>query len=171
MTDTMKIESRQSDKEFEPISFQLNGQPVKVHADPVTRLSTLLREAIGQTGTKSGCDAGDCGACSVLLDGEVVCACMVPSGRIAGAEITTVEGLGETEDTARLQRAFHHYGAAQCGICTPGILVAAKDLLERNPDPTEKEIRFWLAGNLCRCTGYDKIIRAVQDAAAEMRGA
>lgn len=161
MTDAMKIEPRQSDKQFDPISFQLNGQPVEVHANPVTRLSTLLREAIGQTGTKSGCDAGDCGACSVLLDGEVVCACMVPSGRIEGAEINTVEGLGETEDTARLQRAFHHYGAAQCGICTPGMLLSAVALLNKTPQPTHEQVEDALGGVLCRCTGYRKIVQAV----------
>ncbi|TIT72296.1 MAG: (2Fe-2S)-binding protein, partial [Mesorhizobium sp.] len=128
---------------------------------PVRRLSQVLREELRLTGTKVGCDAGDCGACTVLVDGEPVCACLVPAASASGACVTTVEGLANGRLSA-LQASFLAHGAAQCGICTPGFLIAAKDLLAKNPSPTEEEIRFGLAGNLCRCTGYDKIVRAVQ---------
>jgi len=153
------------------ISFTLNGRPTEVTTNPAKRLAHVLREDLGLTGTKIGCDAGDCGACTVLVDDRQVCACMTPAAQAEGRDVTTVEGLAGLDDRlAGLQDSFHRIGAAQCGICTPGFLVAAKSLLEKNPDPSEKEVRFGLAGNLCRCTGYDKIIRSVLDAAADLRG-
>ena len=153
-------------------SFTLNGEIVQVEPTPGERLSHSLRERLDRKDVKIGCNAGDCGACTVLLDGEQVCSCLVPVAQVAGRDVTTVEGLAGTDGRlSDLQQAFHEYGAAQCGICTPGFLVAAKDLLERNDNPSETEVRYWLAGNLCRCTGYDKIIRAVMDTAADMRGA
>ena len=158
-------DDRQTSNSLETnITVRINGERVEVNADPMTRLNVLLRENLGQTGTKTGCDAGDCGACSVLVDGEIVCSCMVPSGRMNGAEIITVEGLGRCDTTARLQRAFHHYGAAQCGICTPGMLLSASALLAKSPYPTTREVEDALGGVLCRCTGYRKIVRAVRDA-------
>jgi carbon-monoxide dehydrogenase small subunit len=129
-----------------------------------------LRDQLGLTGTKEGCGTGDCGACSVIVDGVLVCSCLMLAAEAEGKTVETIEGMAG-EELHPLQRQFIEHAALQCGFCTPGILVAAKALLERNPDPTDTEIRYWLAGNLCRCTGYDKIIRAVQDAAAEMRGA
>ena len=154
------------------ISFTVNGEAREVACAPSMRLSEVLRESLALRATKVGCNAGDCGACTVLLDGDPVCACLVPAGQVAGRAVETAESLaGEDRALSALQAAFLRHGAAQCGICTPGILVAAKSLLERNPDPTETEVRYWLAGNLCRCTGYDKIIRAVMDAAEEMRRA
>jgi carbon-monoxide dehydrogenase small subunit len=129
----------------------------------------VLRNELELTGTKEGCSTGDCGACSVTLDGRLVCSCLVLAVECEGKEINTIEGMAQGEQLHPLQRNFLEINGLQCGICTPGILVAAKSLLEKNPDPTETEIRYWLAGNLCRCTGYDKIIRSVQAAAAEMR--
>jgi carbon-monoxide dehydrogenase small subunit len=123
------------------------------------------------TGTKEGCGTGDCGACSVTLDGRLVCSCLVLGVEAQGKTIQTIEGMANGEHLHVLQQKFLEHAALQCGICTPGFLVAARSLLERNPDPTEEEVRFWLAGNLCRCTGYNKIIEAVLDAAREMRGA
>jgi aldehyde oxidoreductase len=150
------------------IAFSLNGNPVSVAVDPLRRLSDVLREELGQGGTKVGCNAGDCGACTVLANDEAVCACMVPVGRLQGAEITTVEGLAEggpgNHELNRLQRAFLHFGAAQCGICTPGMLIAATDLLARNSQPSEQAVKDALGGVLCRCTGYRKIITAVMAA-------
>ncbi|MEY3871425.1 MAG: hypothetical protein RLZZ296_420, partial [Pseudomonadota bacterium] len=124
----------------------------------------------GMTGTKEGCSTGDCGACSVTLDGRLVCACLVLGVEAQGKSIQTIEGMAQGENLHVLQRKFLEHAALQCGICTPGFLIAARALLERNPDPREEEVRFWLAGNLCRCTGYNKIIEAVLDAAREMRG-
>ena len=142
--------------------FLLNGQEVAVDADPAARLSAVLREQLQQRGTKIGCDAGDCGACSVLLNKQLVCACMVPIGRIDGTEVVTIEGLASHSPMIeRLQRAFHVYGAAQCGICTPGMLVSAAALLEENERPSESEVEDALGGVLCRCTGYRKIVQAV----------
>ena len=145
-------------------TFTLNGKAVSVSVHPLTRLSDVVREALGATGTKVGCDAGDCGACTVLLDGEPVCACMVPVGRTDGARVETVEGLAEDGTLNRLQRSFLHHGAVQCGICIPGMLMAATALLRVNAAPNEAEVREGLGGVLCRCTGYRKIIRAVRNA-------
>lgn len=153
------------------VTATVNGDPVEYLADPRESLLDCLRDHLGLTGSKEGCGTGDCGACSVTVDGVLVCACLVLGVEAQGRQIETVEGLSQSDGLHPLQRQFIEHAALQCGFCTPGILVAAKALLDRNPDPTETEIRFWLAGNLCRCTGYDKIIRAVQDAAAEMRGA
>ena len=149
----------------------VNGKALSLDAAPTERLSAVLRGRLGLTGTKVGCDAGDCGACSVTLDGRLVCSCLVLGAEADGKAVETVEGIAEGENLHPLQRKFIEHAALQCGVCTPGILVAAKSLLERNPEPTETEVRYWLAGNLCRCTGYDKIIRAVMDAAEEMREA
>lgn len=144
------------------ITLKLNGDTVNVEVSPSARLSTVLRDALDHKGTKIGCNAGDCGACSVLLNGEVVCACMVPAGRLDGADVVTIEGLrARSTIVENLQRAFHVHGAAQCGICTPGMLVSAVALLERNPRPTEQEVEDALGGVLCRCTGYRKIVHAV----------
>ncbi|MFQ5957989.1 MAG: molybdopterin-dependent oxidoreductase [Alphaproteobacteria bacterium] len=147
------------------IGFTLNGRAATVEARPIERLSAVLRRDLGLTGTKVGCDAGDCGACTVLLDGRQVCACMVPLGQVSGRAVVTVEGLAEDGELSTLQRAFHRHGAAQCGICTPGMLMAAADLLARNPEPGEDEAMDALGGVLCRCTGYRKIVAAVLDAA------
>ena len=151
------------------VSTSINGDDTEFLCDPEETLLDVLRDRLGLTGAKEGCGTGDCGACTVNMDGRVVCSCLVLGAEAAGRQISTIEGMAEGETLHPLQSKFLEHAALQCGICTPGILVAAKDLLERNPDPTETEIRFWLAGNLCRCTGYDKIVRAVQDAAAEMR--
>jgi len=129
----------------------------------------VLRDRLGLTGAKEGCGTGDCGACSVTVDGRLVCSCLVLGAEAEGREIRTIEGMAKGETLHPLQKKFLEHAALQCGICTPGFLIAAKSLLERNSNPSEHEIRFWLAGNLCRCTGYDKIVRAVQAAAAEMR--
>jgi carbon-monoxide dehydrogenase small subunit len=151
------------------VSAVVNGDPVEFLCEAETSLLDALRDELGLTGAKEGCGSGDCGACSVMLDGRLVCSCLVLGAEAEGRTIDTIEGLAEENDLHPLQRQFLEHAALQCGFCTPGILVAAKALLEKTPDPTETEIRFWLAGNLCRCTGYDKIIRAVQDAAAELR--
>ncbi|UCE31926.1 MAG: molybdopterin-dependent oxidoreductase, partial [Burkholderiales bacterium] len=143
------------------IAFTLNGAVVRSAADPGARLSEVLREELGLKGTKVGCEAGDCGACTVLLDGEQVCACMVPAGQVAGREVVTVEGLAANGSLNALQQAFHRHGAAQCGICTPGMLIAASDLLARHPEPDEAAVLDALGGVLCRCTGYRKIVEAV----------
>ena len=153
------------------VTTKINGDEVEFLADPRESLLDCLRDRLGLTGSKEGCGTGDCGACSVTLGGRLVCSCLVLGVEADGKEIGTIEGMGAEGALHPLQRKFVEHAAFQCGICTPGILVAAKSLLDENPDPTETEIRYWLAGNLCRCTGYDKIIRAVQDAAAEMRGA
>ena len=153
------------------VTTKVNGDDVEFLADPRESLLDCLRDKLDLTGAKEGCGTGDCGACSVTLDGTLVCSCLVLGVEAEGKRIETIEGMASGDELHPLQRKFIEHAALQCGICTPGILVAAKNLLERNPDPTETEIRYWLAGNLCRCTGYDKIVRAVQDAAAEMRGA
>ena len=152
------------------VSATINGEPAEFLCEPQQTLLDVLRDELGLTGTKEGCGSGDCGACSVILDDRVVCSCLVLAAEAEGARITTVEGLAKGDTLHVLQRQFLEHAALQCGFCTPGLLVAAKALLDRNPDPTETEVRYGLAGNLCRCTGYDKIIRAVLDAAAEMRG-
>ena len=153
------------------VSATVNGDPVEFLTDPRESLLDCLRDHLGMTGSKEGCGTGDCGACSVLVDGVLVCSCLVLGAEAEGKKIETVEGMSQGEELHPLQRKFIEHAALQCGFCTPGILVAAKALLAQNADPTETELRYWLAGNLCRCTGYDKIIRAVMDAAAEMRGA
>src|SRR5262252_6798334 len=148
------------------IAFSVNGRDVEVSANGARRLSRVLREDLGLTGTKIGCDAGDCGACTVLLNGEPVCSCLVAAGQIAGCEITTVEGLATRSPVhRRLQESFLAHGAAQCGACTPGMLVAATALLEKNLSPTDNEVMDTIGGVLCRCTGYQKIIRAIVEAA------
>jgi aldehyde oxidoreductase len=152
------------------ISFRVNGRAVSVSSSPVQRLSRVLREELGLTGTKVGCDAGDCGACTVLLDGDPVCACLVATGQAEGCEVTTVEGLADTNVGGRLQQAFLTHGAAQCGACTPGMLVAATALLERNAAPHENDVMDAIGGVLCRCTGYRKIIAAILDAAVKDAG-
>ena len=153
------------------ISASVNGDQTEFVCAPDETLLDVLRNRLGLTGVKEGCGTGDCGACSVTLNGRLVCSCLVLGAEAEGAEIGTVEGLATGDHLHPLQRNFIDHAALQCGICTPGILVAAKALLDRTLDPTDEEIRYWLAGNLCRCTGYDKIIKAVRIAAAEMRGA
>ena len=153
------------------VSATVNGDAVEFLADPRDTLLDCLRDQLGLTGTKEGCGTGDCGACSVQLDGVLVCSCLVLGAEAQGKAVQTVEGLAHDGELHPLQRKFIEHAALQCGFCTPGILVAANALLQQNPDPTETEVRYWLAGNLCRCTGYDKIVRAVMDAGAEMRGA
>jgi carbon-monoxide dehydrogenase small subunit len=152
------------------VSTIINGEPVEFLCDPRQSLLDVLRDELNLTGSKEGCSSGDCGACSIMLDGRVVCSCLVLGAEAEGREIETIEGMAQGETLHPLQRVFLEEAALQCGICTPGFLVAAKALLDRNPDPTETEVRYWLAGNLCRCTGYDKIVRSVLGAAAEMRG-
>lgn len=141
--------------------FTLNGRPVSVDVSGSRRLLDVLREDLGATGTKEGCGEGECGACSVLINGEVVDSCLVAAGQVEGCEVTTVEGLAKGGELSALQRAFIEHGAAQCGICTPGMLLAAHVLLQENKRPTADDVRVGLAGNLCRCTGYTKIIDAV----------
>ncbi|QIE44301.1 (2Fe-2S)-binding protein [Pseudohalocynthiibacter aestuariivivens] len=153
------------------VSTTVNGDEVEFVCPPNETLLDALRDRVGLKGAKEGCGTGDCGACTVEMNGEIVCSCLVLGAEAQDAEIKTVEGMSTGDALHALQQSFIDNAALQCGICTPGILVAAKTLLERNPDPSETEIRYWLAGNLCRCTGYDKIIKAVQIAAADMRGA
>ena len=150
------------------VSTQINGETHEYLCEPQESLLQTLRDTLGMTGTKEGCATGDCGACSVLLDGRLVCACLVLGVEAQNKQITTIEGIAEESGLHLLQEKFLEHAALQCGVCTPGFIVAAKALLDKNPDPTETEIRYWLAGNLCRCTGYDKIIRAVQDTAATL---
>jgi len=152
------------------VSTTINGDAVEFLCHAEETLLDVLRDHLGLTGAKEGCGTGDCGACSVILDDRLVCACLVLGAEAAGRRIETIEGMAIGDKLHPLQKKFLEHGALQCGICTPGVLMAAKYLLARNPDPTEKEIRFGLAGNLCRCTGYDKIVRAVQDAAKVIQG-
>lgn len=153
------------------VTTTINGDRVEFACDPNETLLDVLRNRVGLTGAKEGCGTGDCGACSVQVDGRLVCACLVLGVEAEGRKVETVEGMAHGAELHPLQVKFIEHAALQCGVCTPGFLVAAKALLEKNPNPTEEEIRFGLAGNLCRCTGYDKIVRAVQDAAKVMRGA
>jgi carbon-monoxide dehydrogenase small subunit len=153
------------------VSTTINGDSVEYLCQPDETLLDVLRDRLGLTGAKEGCGTGDCGACSVILDGRLVCSCLVLGAEAEGLTVETIEGMADGDVLHPLQQKFIEHAALQCGICTPGFLIAAKDLLARNPDPTEEEIRFGLAGNLCRCTGYDKIVRAVQDAASVMRAA
>jgi carbon-monoxide dehydrogenase small subunit len=152
------------------VSTKINGDEVDYLCHAEETLLDVLRDRLGLTGSKEGCGTGDCGACSVIVDGRLVCSCLMLGAEAEGRTIETIEGMADGENLHPLQAKFLEHAALQCGICTPGFLIAAKDLLERNPDPSEEEIRFGLAGNLCRCTGYDKIVRAVQDAARVMRG-
>ena len=152
------------------VTSTINGEAVEFLCEPHDSLLVALRDAVGLTGSKEGCTTGDCGACSVLMDGRLVPSCLVLAPEVQGRTVTTIEGLANGDRLHPLQQKFLEHAALQCGICTPGFIVAAKALLDSNPNPTEREARFWLAGNLCRCTGYDKIIKAVLDAAAEMRG-
>jgi carbon-monoxide dehydrogenase small subunit len=153
------------------VSATVNGDAVEFLCEPEETLLDVLRDRLGLTGSKEGCGSGDCGACSVMLDGRLVCSCLVLGAEAEGREVETIEAMADGKGLHPLQRHFLEQAALQCGVCTPGFLVAAKALLERDPDPSESEVRYWLAGNLCRCTGYDKIVRAVLDAAAEMREA
>ena len=152
------------------VSATLNGNVVEFLCETQQTLLEVLRDELHLTGTKEGCGTGDCGACSVTLDGRPVCSCLVLGVEAQGKSIQTIEGMAAGESLHPLQRKFLEHAALQCGVCTPGILIAARSLLEHNPDPTEEEVRYWLAGNLCRCTGYNKIVDAVLDAAREMRG-
>lgn len=152
------------------VSTTVNGDAVEFLCESEQTLLDCLRDELDLTGAKEGCSSGDCGACSVTIDGRLVCSCLVLGVEANGKSIETIEGMSDGEKLHPLQQKFLEHAALQCGICTPGFLVASKALLEKHPNPTETEIRYWLAGNLCRCTGYDKIIRAVMDAAAEMRG-
>lgn len=153
------------------VNTSVNGDNLEFLCDPRETLLDALRDRLNLTGAKEGCGTGDCGACSVTLDDRLVCSCLVLGVEAEGKSIGTVEGMAEGENLHPLQQKFIEHAALQCGICTPGILVATKALLEKNPDPTETEVRYWLAGNLCRCTGYDKIIKAVMDTARDLREA
>tara|TARA_R110002094_G_scaffold12754_1_gene22952 strand:+ start:442 stop:924 length:483 start_codon:yes stop_codon:yes gene_type:complete len=152
------------------VSTTINGDDVEFLCRTDETLLDVLRNRLGLMGAKEGCGTGDCGACSTMMDGRLVCSCLVLGAETQGRSIETIEGMAQGSNLHPLQTKFLEHAALQCGICTPGFLIAAKALLDVNPDPTEEEIRFWLAGNLCRCTGYDKIVRAVLDAAREMRG-
>jgi carbon-monoxide dehydrogenase small subunit len=149
----------------------INGEHVDFLCEPRQSLLEVLRDIVGLTGTKEGCNDGNCGACTVEMDGRIVASCLVLGVEAEGSEIGTIEGVASGSTLHPIQEAFLENAALQCGICTPGFIVSSKALLEQNPDPTEHEIRFWLANNLCRCTGYDKIVRAVQDAAGRMQEA
>jgi carbon-monoxide dehydrogenase small subunit len=153
------------------VTATLNGNAVEFLCETRQTLLEVLRDELHLTGTKEGCGTGDCGACSVTIDGRLICSCLMLGVEAQGKSIQTIEGMASGENLHPLQRKFLEHAALQCGICTPGVLIAARSLLERNPDPTEEEVRYWLAGNLCRCTGYHKIVEAVLDAASEMRGA
>ena len=150
------------------VQTRINGEQVEFLCPPQQSMLDALRETLGRQGAKEGCGTGDCGACSVLLNGRLVCSCLMLAAEAEGQELTTIEGIADADGLHVLQRKFLEHAALQCGICTPGFIVAAKSLLDRNPNPDEQTIRYWLAGNLCRCTGYDKIVRAVQDAAEEL---
>ena len=145
----------------ETIQFTVNGTPRELEVFPMARLLDVLREELRLTGTKEGCGEGECGACTVILDGQIVNSCLVPMAQVNGAHITTIEGVAKNDNLHAVQQAFIDHGGAQCGICTPGMVLAAVDLLNRNPEPTENDIRHGLAGNLCRCTGYMKIFESV----------
>jgi len=152
------------------VSTTINGEPVEFLCETQQTLLDALRDELQLTGSKEGCSSGDCGACSVIVDGRLVCSCLMLAVEAEGRRIETIEGLAQGERLHPVQKHFLEAAALQCGFCTPGLLVAAKALLDRNSSPTETEVRYWLAGNLCRCTGYDKVVRAVMGAAAEIRG-
>ena len=150
------------------VTCTINGDDIEFLCDAHESLLDALRDEVGITGAKEGCGTGDCGACSVILNGQLICACLVFAPEANGGTIETVEGMADGEKLHPLQTAFLEHAALQCGICTPGFLIAAKALLEKNPEPTETEVRYAIAGNLCRCTGYDKIVRAILSAATQM---
>jgi aerobic carbon-monoxide dehydrogenase small subunit len=152
------------------VSAVINGEPVEFLCETQQTLLDALRDEIGLTGSKEGCASGDCGACSVIVDGRLVCSCLMLACEADGTAVTTIEGIAQGDQLHPVQQKFLEHAALQCGFCTPGLIVASKALLDENPNPTEEEARYWLAGNLCRCTGYDKVIRAVMDAASVMRG-
>lgn len=152
------------------VTTSINGEPQEFLCEPGDTLLDVLRNDLNLTGTKEGCGSGDCGACSVTLNGRLVCSCLVLGIEVEGAEVGTIEGVSSGDGLHVIQEKFLEHAALQCGICTPGLIVSAKALLEENPNPTEEEARYYLAGNLCRCTGYDKIIRAVMDSAETLRG-
>lgn len=152
------------------VTTSINGEAQEFLCEPGDTLLDVLRNDLNLTGTKEGCGSGDCGACSVTLNGRLVCSCLVLGVEVEGAEVGTIEGVSSGEGLHVIQEKFLEHAALQCGICTPGLVVSAKALLEENPSPTEEEARYYLAGNLCRCTGYDKIIRAVMDSAETLRG-
>ena len=151
------------------VTTSVNGEPVEFLCEPYETMLEALRGQLGLTGSKEGCASGDCGACSITLDGRLVCSCLMLAAEAEGHEIRTIEGMAKGGELHPLQQKFLEHAALQCGICTSGMLVASEALLAKNSNPTEEEVRFWLAGNLCRCTGYDKIVRAVMETAAEMR--
>lgn len=153
------------------VTTTINGEPMEFLCEPDNTMLDALRNQLGLTGSKEGCATGDCGACSITVDGRLVCSCLMLAAEAEGREIGTIEGMAQGERLHPLQQKFLEQAALQCGICTSGMLVASEVLLKRNPNPSEEEVRFWLAGNLCRCTGYDKIVRAVLEAAADMREA
>ena len=152
------------------VTSTVNGEGVEFLCEPQDTLLDVLRNQLGLTGTKEGCGSGDCGACSVTMDGKLVCSCLVLGVEAEGAEVGTVEGVANKDQLHVIQQKFLEHAALQCGICTPGLIVSTQQLLKENPQPTEEEARYYLAGNLCRCTGYDKIIRAVMDSAESLRG-
>lgn len=152
------------------VSAKINGEDAEFLCEPQQTMLDVLRDELSLTGSKEGCGSGDCGACSIIVDGRLVCSCLMFGAEANETEITTIEGIANGDTLHPLQQKFLEHAALQCGFCTPGVLVASKALLDANPSPTEEQARYWLAGNLCRCTGYDKIIEAVMDAAAEMRG-
>jgi len=152
------------------VSTTINGEPVEFLCETQETLLDVLRDQLDLTGSKEGCSSGDCGACSVTVDGRLVCSCLMLGAEAEGHKIETIEGMASGDTLHPLQQKFLEEAALQCGFCTPGVLVSAKSLLEKNNNPTESEVRYWLAGNLCRCTGYDKIVKSVMDVAAEMRG-
>ena len=152
------------------VQTTLNGEETEFLCHPHQSLLEVLRDELGLTGTKEGCTTGDCGACTVTLDGRLVCSCLVLAVEADGHAVGTIEGLARADVLHPLQQKFLEHAALQCGVCTPGLLIAAKSLLDEKPDPTEHDVRYWLSGNLCRCTGYDKIVRAVLDAAESIRG-
>jgi len=151
------------------VTTTVNGDEREFLCTAGQTLLDVLRDELDMTGSKEGCGSGDCGACTVVLDGEMVCSCLVLAGEAQGRTVGTIEGIADGSQLHPVQQKFLEHAALQCGFCTPGFIVAAKSLLDHNPDPTETEVRYWLAGNLCRCTGYDKIVRAVLDAAADLR--
>ena len=151
------------------VSTTINGEPVEFLCEPNDTMLDALRGPLGLTGSKEGCSSGDCGACSITLDDRLVCSCLMLAAEAEGRRLGTIEGMAKGGMLHPLQQKFLEMAALQCGICTSGMLVASEALLRKSPDPSEEEVRFWLAGNLCRCTGYDKIVRAVLEAAAEIR--